>query len=83
MLIMSDKKKIEEMSFEEAMSELQTIVRNIETGKDNLEDIIRNYERGNALKEFCDKKLKEAKLRIDKIVKKQDGALSLEHLDQE
>ncbi len=83
MLIMSDKKKIEEMSFEEAMSELQTIVRNIETGKDNLEDIIRNYERGNALKEFCDKKLKEAKLRIDKIVKKQGGTLSLEPLDGE
>ncbi|MBP9791807.1 MAG: exodeoxyribonuclease VII small subunit [Rickettsiales bacterium] len=80
---MSDKKKIEEMSFEEAMSELQTIVRNIETGKDNLEDIIRNYERGNALKEFCDKKLKEAKLRIDKIVKKQGGTLSLEPLDGE
>jgi len=82
-LIMGDKKKIEEMSFEEAMSELQTIVRNIETGKDNLEDIIRNYERGNSLKEFCDKKLKEAKLRIDKIVKKQDGGLSLEPLDKE
>lgn len=83
MLMMSDKKKIEAMSFEEAMSELQTIVRNIETGKDNLEDIIQNYERGNALKELCEKKLKEAKLRIDKIVKKEGGELALEPLDQE
>ena len=81
--MMSEKKKISEMSFEEAMSELQNIVRNIETGKDNLEDIIQNYERGNALKEFCDKKLKEAKLRIDKIVQKAEGEVSLEPLDKE
>ena len=80
---MNEKKKIEEMSFEGAMAELQEIVRNIETGKDNLEDIIKNYERGNALKEFCEKKLKEAKLRIDKIVKKDNETLSLEPLDQE
>lgn len=81
--MMSEKKKISEMSFEEAMSELQNIVRNIETGKDNLEDIIQSYERGNALKELCDKKLKEAKLRIDKIVQKADGEVSLEPLDKE
>ena len=81
--MMNDKKKIEDMSFEEAMLELQTIIRNIETGKDNLEKIIQNYERGNALKEFCEKKLKEAKLRIDKIIKKEDGELSLEPLDKE
>ena len=81
--MMSEKKKISEMSFEEAMSELQNIVRNIETGRDNLEDIIQSYERGNALKELCDKKLKEAKLRIDKIVQKEGGEISLEPLDKE
>jgi exodeoxyribonuclease VII small subunit len=81
--MMSDRKKIEEMSFEEAMSELQTIVRNIETGKDNLEDIIQNYERGNALKDLCEKRLKEAKLRIDKIVHKDQGSQTLEPLDKE
>lgn len=81
--MMSEKKKISEMSFEEAMSELQNIVRNIETGKDNLEEIIQNYERGNALKELCDKKLKEAKLRIDKIVQKEGSDVSLEPLDNE
>lgn len=81
--MMSEKKKISEMSFEEAMSELQNIVRNIETGKDNLEDIIQNYERGNALKELCDKKLKEAKLRIDKIVQRAEGEVSLEPLAKE
>ena len=76
--MMSDKKKIEEMSFEEAMAELQSIVRNIETGQDNLEDIIQNYERGNALKELCEKKLSEAKLRIDKIVQRDNGDQTLE-----
>ena len=79
---MNKDKKIDEMSFEEALSELQNIVQNIESGKENLEDTIKQYERGNALKEHCDKKLKEAKLRIDKIVQQGD-ALSLTKLDEE
>ena len=81
-LIMNKDKKINEMSFEEALGELQNIVQNIESGKENLEDTIKQYERGNALKEHCDKKLKEAKLRIDKIMQQGD-TLSLTKLDEE
>ncbi len=75
---MSTHKKIEELSFEEAMNELQEIVRGIESGKDDLEKVISSYERGNVLKAHCEKKLKEAKLRIEKIVENSDGSITTE-----
>ncbi len=75
---MNKNRKVSELSFEEALSELQEIVRDIETGKDGLEKIISDYERGNELKVHCEAKLKEAKLRIDKIVEKADGSLTTE-----
>ena len=80
---MNHDKKINELSFEDALKELQNIVQNIESGRENLEDIIKQYERGNALKEHCEKKLKEAKLRIDKIIQNSDQTLSLDSLDSE
>jgi len=75
---MNTKKKVEELTFEQALSELQEIVRGIETGKDDLEKVINDYERGNALKVHCESKLKEAKLRIEKIVENADGSISTE-----
>ena len=73
---MNEEKKIDQFTFEEALSELQEIVKGIETGKDDLEKVINDYERGNALKKHCESKLKEAKLRIEKIVEKSDGSIS-------
>jgi exodeoxyribonuclease VII small subunit len=73
---MNKDKKIDQFTFEEALSELQEIVKGIETGKDDLEKVINDYERGNALKKHCESKLKEAKLRIEKIVEKSDGSIS-------
>jgi exodeoxyribonuclease VII small subunit len=75
---MSANKKVEDLTFEEALNELQEIVRGIETGKDDLDKVINDYERGNALKSHCESKLKEAKLRIEKIVEKSDGSISTE-----
>lgn len=70
--------KINQMSFEEALLELEKIVAKLESGKESLESAINEYEYGNALREYCEKKLKEAKLKIDKIVKKEDGSISIE-----
>lgn len=70
--------KIAQMSFEEALLELEKIVTKLESGKESLENAINEYEYGNALREYCEKKLKEAKLKIDKIVKKEDGSIVLE-----
>jgi exodeoxyribonuclease VII small subunit len=62
-----DKKNKTAISFEEALTELQTIVKDIETGKDGLDDMLKKYERGNELRLVCEKRLQEAKLRLEKI----------------
>ena len=78
---MSDfKKQVAEMNFEEALRELQEIVRQIELGKESLDDVINQYERGEDLKKHCEAKLKEAKLRIEKITQK-DNAVVTERMD--
>lgn len=65
---------IEGMSFEAALAELEDIVSRLEQGEVDLEDSIALYERGTALKAHCEKKLKGAELRLEKIVLGPDGA---------
>jgi len=55
------------MSFEEALAELEKIVRRLEDGKAKLDDAIAAYERGAKLKRHCEEKLREAKMKIDRI----------------
>jgi len=69
---MSDK-PVEEMSFEEAMHELETVVSQLERGDVALEDSIRLYERGAALKARCEVKLKEAEEKVAAITLDRDG----------
>ena len=61
-------KAIEELSFEGALRELEAIVSRLEQGEVDLEDSIALYERGQALKSHCEKKLKSAEGRLEKIV---------------
>jgi len=74
---------IKEMSFEDALAELETIVTKLERGDAKLEESISIYERGAALKAHCDAKLKAAKLKVDKIVLGPDGAPQTESFDAE
>ncbi|MEM9469316.1 MAG: exodeoxyribonuclease VII small subunit [Pseudomonadota bacterium] len=71
----------ENMSFEQALGELETIVQTLEGGKAPLEDSIKSYERGIALKNQCEKKLKEAQEKIEKITITPDGSLATEPFD--
>ena len=64
---------IGEMSFEDALRELESIVSRLEQGEVDLEDSIALYERGTALKAHCEKKLKGAEARLEKIVLGPDG----------
>ncbi len=64
------------MSFEEAMGELDRIVRQIEEGRGELDQAITAYERGVALKRHCEGKLREAEARIEKITMNGEGGLS-------
>ena len=61
---MKDRKKI---SFEEALKELEEIVENLNNDDLDLEKAISAYEKGMELKKICEKRLSEAKLRIENI----------------
>ena len=77
-------KAIEKLSFEDALAELETIVRNLETGNTKLDDSIAAYERGVALKNHCEKRLNDARLKIEKITMDKDGKpTGLENFDPE
>jgi exodeoxyribonuclease VII small subunit len=67
---------IESMSFEESLRELEAIVRRLEEGKVNLEDAMNAYERGAGLRAHCEKKLKDARLRVEQIVVGADGTIT-------
>lgn len=64
---------ITELSFEAALSELETIVKQLESGNAPLQESIVIYERGEALKKHCETLLKQAEARIEKITLTKDG----------
>lgn len=66
------------LSFEEALGELERIVRELETGQAKLDDAIAAYERGAALKRHCEAKLRDAQAKVDRIVTGPDGQNRLE-----
>ena len=70
--------EISTMSFEDALAELEQIVRRLEAGQVKLDEAIRCYERGARLRRHCEGKLEEAQQRIDRIVVGADGAISTE-----
>ncbi|MDE1151516.1 MAG: exodeoxyribonuclease VII small subunit [Micavibrio sp.] len=69
---------LDKLSFEEALTELEKIVRGLETGAADLKTSIDSYERGMALKKYCDAKLKEAQGRIEKITVAEGGKTATE-----
>ncbi len=66
------------LSFEEALAELEKIVRDLEAGQAKLDDAIAAYERGAALKRHCEAKLRDAQAKVDRIVTGPDGQNRLE-----
>ncbi|MBN9344109.1 MAG: exodeoxyribonuclease VII small subunit [Caedibacter sp. 38-128] len=70
--------ELSNLPFEEAMRELESIVRKLEEGRLPLDEAIKNYERGAILRTHCENLLKEAKLKVDQIIFSPDGTLSLE-----
>lgn len=72
---------IQAMSFEDALAELESIVRKLEGGQVSLEESIEIYTRGTQLKQLCESKLKSAEARIRKITEGEGGALSAAPLD--
>ena len=64
---------IQTLSFEEAMRELEATVGKLETGEATLEESIKLYERGAALRAHCEARLREAEERVEKITLAANG----------
>ncbi|MBX7199988.1 MAG: exodeoxyribonuclease VII small subunit [Rhodospirillaceae bacterium] len=62
-----DQADVAALSFEQAMKELEDIVRKLESGQVKLDEAVTAYERGAALKKHCESKLAEAKTKVEKI----------------
>ncbi|GIK96848.1 MAG: hypothetical protein BroJett029_10570 [Alphaproteobacteria bacterium] len=77
----SEPRDIATMSFEEALDELQSLVRKLEKGESKLDEAIQQYERGAALKQHCEAKLREAQAKIEKIVMTPAGEIASEPAD--
>ena len=63
-------KKIEDLTYEDAFDRLQKITELLENGNVSLDDSIKYYEQGILLKNFCEKKLKDAEMKIKNVLDK-------------
>ncbi len=70
--------KSKEMTFEQAYQKLEAIVESLERGDAGLEQSLKAFEEGMALAQFCTQKLQDAELRLQKLVKGEDGSFQLE-----
>ncbi len=73
--------EVTHMTFEDALAELERIVRGLEGGQQKLEEAITAYERGAKLRQHCEAKLSEAEQRVQAIVSGADGSVSLRATD--
>ena len=58
---------LEKMTFEDAMKELENLVDALDKGDVSLDEAIAAYDRGSQLKDYCQKKLNEAKMKVETI----------------
>lgn len=72
---------VADLTFEQALAELEEVVARLESGAASLEESITLYARGAELRGHCEAKLKSAEERVDRIVRGPEGALATEPLD--
>ena len=58
---------INTLSFEEALKELEQIVKRLENGESTLDETVKDYERGTALRQHCEAKLRDAQMKIEQM----------------
>ena len=59
--------ELDKLTFEEAMQELEKLVDSLDKGDVSLDEAIAAYDRGSQLKDYCQKKLHEAKMKVETI----------------
>lgn len=79
---MKEKIDCSKISFEEALAQLENIVRELEGGKIKLDEAVEVYQKATALRKFCEDKLKTARLKVEKINVADSGEITLEPLDK-
>ena len=77
-----EEQNIKDLSFEEALLQLENLVRELESGRIKLDDAVSAYERAVNLKKLCETKLKAAQLKIEKIEISPEGEMKLSELDK-
>jgi exodeoxyribonuclease VII small subunit len=75
---MSEAPDIASLTFEQALAELEQIVARLESGQAPLDQSLDLYERGARLKAHCEARLRDAQLRVEKIVQGLGGAPAVE-----
>lgn len=73
-----DPEKAAKLSFENALTKLETIVDTMEQGEVPLAELLAKYEEGTRLLQVCESRLKEAELKIEKLKKSKVGAAAFE-----
>lgn len=76
-----DSDKTAKLSFEAALTKLETIVDSMEQGDVPLADLLGKYEDGTKLLKICEARLKEAELKIEKLRKQKDGSVTFENFE--
>ena len=71
---MSEEPNISDLSFEDALKRLETIVHRLESGEASLDESIKLYAEGDQLRGQCEKRLQDAQARIEKISLGPDGS---------
>jgi exodeoxyribonuclease VII small subunit len=70
---MAEPEDIAALSFEDALAELERIVKGLESGSQKLEEAVTAYERGAALRRHCEEKLRQVEARVAAIVETPEG----------
>ncbi len=65
-------KPLDELSYEQALQELEQLVNTLETGENDLETTLLYFERGQTLASHCISLLDQAELKVDQVIKGDD-----------
>jgi exodeoxyribonuclease VII small subunit len=79
---MGEEKKTRKFKFEQAITDLESIVGRMDSGELGLEDMLKEFERGVKLVRDCQQFLKQAQRKVEKLIAEQ-GDLEIEELDME
>lgn len=69
------------LSFEDALTKLESIVESMESGDVPLADLLARFEQGTKLLKVCENRLKEAELKIEQLKKQKDGSVGFEKFE--